>query len=151
MKNIKTKIRNKSRLIEDNKKLVPFQMMVDPSTNAKRVQNPTTNSGSINFGNHNYDYNDDQVVKKDIIMVSVLYFAQARMAADGIRVEKITLPNQKMNSDEILTIIEKIHPKIHSLKRLMQISINCKTIRLEETITLNEGDEIALLPPIAGG
>ena len=150
MKNIKVKTCNKSRLIEDNKKPATFQIVVDPSTNAKRTSNLTTNTGSINFGKHD-NYDDDQVANKDIIMVSVLYFAQARMAADGIRVEKITLPNQKMNSDEILTIVEKIHPKIHPLKRLMQISINCKTIHPKETITLNEGDEIALIPPIAGG
>lgn len=88
---------------------------------------------------------------KESVMVSVLYFAQARIAADGISSEAITFPYHKTNKDEVLRIIGKRHPHLNTLRKIIQISVNCKVVSTGETITLNERDEIALLPPIAGG
>ena len=88
---------------------------------------------------------------KESVMVSVLYFAQARIAADGMSSEAITFPYRKTNKDEVLRIIGKRHPHLNTLRKIIQISVNCKVVSKGETITLNERDEIALLPPIAGG
>jgi molybdopterin converting factor small subunit len=94
-------------------------------------------------------YDGQQI--KEYVRVSVLYFAQARVAADGVSSDMITFPRDRINKDQILSIIFKEHPQLNFLSRIIQLSVNCKVLSNMETLTLSEEDQIALLPPIAGG
>jgi molybdopterin synthase sulfur carrier subunit len=81
------------------------------------------------------------------IKVKVLYFANAKEIA-GTREEEFTLSNPA-SSDLLLRRILEIHPGIKDLRKTISISVNRKIIC--EDILLNDKDEVALLPPVAGG
>jgi molybdopterin converting factor subunit 1 len=81
------------------------------------------------------------------IKVKVLYFANAKEVT-GTREEEFILSNQA-SSDILLRRILEIHPGIKNLRKTISISVNRKII--SEDIPLNDKDEVALLPPVAGG
>jgi molybdopterin converting factor small subunit len=81
-----------------------------------------------------YPINSTNIMEMSIssIKVKVLYFANAKEAA-GTQEEQFILSN----------------PTIKDLVKTISISVNRKVI--SEDILLNDKDEIALLPPVAGG
>ncbi|MGC2385403.1 MAG: MoaD/ThiS family protein [Nitrososphaeraceae archaeon] len=81
------------------------------------------------------------------IKVKVLYFANVKEIA-GTREEEFILSNPA-SSDLLLRRILEIHPGIKDLRKTISISVNRKIIC--EDILLNDKDEVALLPPVAGG
>ena len=81
------------------------------------------------------------------IKVKVLYFANAKEVA-GTREEEFILSNPA-SSDFLLRRILEIHPGIKNLRKTISISVNRK-ITFEDLL-LNDKDEVALLPPVAGG
>jgi molybdopterin synthase sulfur carrier subunit len=81
------------------------------------------------------------------IKVKVLYFANAKEVT-GTREEEFILSNPA-SSDLLLRRILEIHPGIKNLRKTISISVNRKII--SEDIPLNDKDEVALLPPVAGG
>jgi molybdopterin converting factor subunit 1 len=81
------------------------------------------------------------------IKVKVLYFANAKEVA-GTREEEFIL-SAPASSDLLLRRILEIHPGIKNLRKTISISVNRKII--SEDLLLNDKDEVALLPPVAGG
>jgi|1185.fasta_scaffold02727_3 molybdopterin converting factor subunit 1 len=96
-----------------------------------------------------YPVNSTNIMEMSIssIKVKVLYFANAKEAA-GTQEEQFILSNPT-SSDLLLRRILEIHPGIKDLVKTISISVNRKVI--SEDILLNDKDEIALLPPVAGG
>ena len=81
------------------------------------------------------------------IKVNVLYFAQVREAT-GIREEEVILVKDSSVND-LISKIEENHPRILRLKENIQLAVNCNTG--DKNLSLKEGDQIAVFPPVAGG
>jgi molybdopterin converting factor small subunit len=81
------------------------------------------------------------------IKVKVLYFANIKEVA-GTREEEFIISNPA-SSDLLLRRIQEMHPCISDLLKTMTISVNCRVIL--DNVLLKDADEVALLPPVAGG
>ncbi|HEY7571253.1 MAG TPA: MoaD/ThiS family protein [Nitrososphaeraceae archaeon] len=81
------------------------------------------------------------------IKVKVLYFANVKEVA-GIREEEFIISNPA-SSDLLLRRIQEVHPGIKDLLKTITISVNCRVIL--DDVLLKDADEVALLPPVAGG
>jgi len=81
------------------------------------------------------------------IKVNVLYFAQVREAT-GIREEEVILVKDSSVND-LISKIEENHPRILRLKENIQLAVNCNIGG--KYLSLKEGDQIAVFPPVAGG
>lgn len=78
-------------------------------------------------------------------MVSVKYFGMIAEAASKSE-EKINAPNEKL-SIVLNTLIDKYNLKSYTLN----VAVNKHIISEIEDVIIKENDEIALLPPFAGG
>jgi molybdopterin converting factor subunit 1 len=81
------------------------------------------------------------------IKVSVIYFAQVRELT-GIREEKIILKNESTLAN-LISKIEENHPSFLKVKENIQFAVNCNLAG--KNLSLKEGDQIAVFPPVAGG
>jgi molybdopterin converting factor subunit 1 len=79
--------------------------------------------------------------------VRVLYFGQAKDAA-GRAEEEVSLPS----ASSVKTLVEhskKAHEKLNGLSDAMRVAVNEEVAREEDS--LEDGDIVAFLPPVAGG
>ncbi|HET7149306.1 MAG TPA: molybdopterin converting factor subunit 1 [Candidatus Nitrosopolaris sp.] len=81
------------------------------------------------------------------VKVKVLYFAQIREAA-GISEEEVLLVKGSTVSD-LISKIKENHPKMLRQRENFQLAVNCN--RAGRNLSLKEGDQIAVFPPVAGG
>ena len=81
------------------------------------------------------------------IKVSVIYFAQIHELT-GIREEEVIIEKGSTLTDLISKIGEN-HPSLLKVKENTEFAINCNLVR--KNLSLNEGDQIAVFPPVAGG
>lgn len=79
--------------------------------------------------------------------ILVLYFAVVRERLHREH-EEVELPPGALVSD-LLDELTRRHPAIAPLRRYLQVARNRATARVDEPLV--EGDEIALIPPVAGG
>ncbi len=82
-----------------------------------------------------------------IIRITVLYFANVKDIT-GVKKETMNLtPDTSIK--KLLTNISSKYPAIKSILDVVKISVNYKM--MEMNTILNDGDEVALLPPVSGG
>ena len=81
----------------------------------------------------------------DNIFVNIKYF--------GVIAEKTNLESEKTSFDynQLSKIVESIKNKYDLHQLSFQISLNINLVNSEDSIIVNDGDEIAFLPPFAGG
>ncbi len=79
--------------------------------------------------------------------VVVTYFIAHRDAA-GVDEERVALPDGATVA-ALLEELVRLHPALAALARDTVVSVN-KGMGLEGTV-LRDGDEVALIPPVAGG
>ena len=85
----------------------------------------------------------------DIIRIKALYFAQVREAV-GTASDEFTLPSgSTVTTEDLFSKVAEMHPQLNQLSIVVQISVNRKIV--QTAIVLNDGDEVAFLPPIMGG
>jgi len=87
-------------------------------------------------------------MKKELtnnISVNIKYF--------GIIAEKTNLESEKTSFDfnQLSKIVKSIKDKYDLHQLSFQISLNLNLVNSEDSIIVNDGDEIAFLPPFAGG
>ncbi len=87
-------------------------------------------------------------MKKELtnnIFINIKYF--------GVIAEKTNLESEKISFDfnQLSKIVESIKNKYHLHQLSFQISLNLNLVNSEDSIIVNDGDEIAFLPPFAGG
>lgn len=82
------------------------------------------------------------------IRVKVLYFAYVREVA-GTSNEEFMLTEPAYIAD-IFSKVTAAHPRIAQLNEVIKIALNRKIILQRRTV-LNDGDEVALIPPVTGG
>ena len=81
------------------------------------------------------------------IRVKVLYFGQARDAA-GTGAEFLSLPSLA-SVGALVSESTKAHQRLKGISGSIRIAVNEEIA--EEDHRLEEGDVVALLPPVAGG
>ena len=79
--------------------------------------------------------------------VRVLYFAHARDAA-GRSSELVSLETPA-TAGRLLEALVQSHPGLKRLKSSLRLSVNQELVSADTQ--LHEGDEVAVLPPVAGG
>jgi molybdopterin converting factor subunit 1 len=82
-----------------------------------------------------------------MIRVKMIYFAQAREAA-GTKGEEFNLDKQSSVKTALSKAFEA-HPKLRALEKSIKVVLNEEIT--QEDAPLQEGDRIALLPPVVGG
>jgi molybdopterin converting factor subunit 1 len=79
--------------------------------------------------------------------VKVLYFAQAREIT-GKHAEYFAL-EEPTTASELLSLVIESHPKLLPLRPSLRVSVNQELA--EEGVFVSGGDEVGILPPVAGG
>ena len=87
-------------------------------------------------------------MKKELtnnIFVNIKYF--------GVIAEKTNLESEKTPFDfnQLSKIVKSIKDKYDLHQLSFQISLNLNLVNSEDSIIVHDGDEIAFLPPFAGG
>ena len=81
------------------------------------------------------------------IKVKVLYFGQARDAA-GVTDEEFSLSGVA-SLRNLIEMTESRHAALANLNRATRMAVNAELA--EDDQRLGDGDEVAFLPPVAGG
>ena len=81
--------------------------------------------------------------------VRVLYFASAREAS-GLSEEAIELKGPE-TSDKLMETLILRHPALGSVMKSCVLALNQEYMTREESRVLQDGDEIAIIPPLSGG
>lgn len=79
--------------------------------------------------------------------LTVLYFAQARDASGTSR-ESVSL-EQTMKVKDLLELLMESHPRLLPLRGTLRVAVDQELAGEEEE--LSGGEELAILPPVAGG
>jgi molybdopterin converting factor subunit 1 len=89
----------------------------------------------------------DSQVEADLIKVNVRYFASIREAI-GVSSEVRDIPDQSTTGN-LVDAIAADHPIIDGMRRTSRIMVNHEYA--ERDRPLQNGDEVALIPPVSGG
>ena len=81
------------------------------------------------------------------MIVKVLYFASAQGLAN-LKSESVRLKKGSSMKDMAAEML-RLHPDLKSIERTIRYSVNFEIA--DSDVTLHDGDEIAVLPPVAGG
>ncbi|MDG6898613.1 MAG: MoaD/ThiS family protein [Nitrososphaerota archaeon] len=79
--------------------------------------------------------------------VTVLYFAGARDAA-GVKSDTVEVDGASTASDVLRRII-KMHPGLGPMKGSVRLTVNKEVVAAAARV--EPGDEVGVLPPVAGG
>ena len=83
------------------------------------------------------------------VTITVLLFAKARELVGTSSVTTSVPAN--IRYQQLLSHLESEFPALQRLGRTFVLSLNENYIEQEEELLLNNGDEIAVIPPISGG
>jgi len=77
----------------------------------------------------------------------MIYFAQSREAA-GTKGEEFSV-DEKSNVRTAMSKAFEAHPKLRQLENAIKVALNEEIT--QEDAPLQDGDRVALLPPVVGG
>ncbi len=80
--------------------------------------------------------------------IRVRYFAAARDLA-GCEEENISLESTSVTQDELRIKLAQLHPRLEGYLGRMRLALNGDFI--EADVDVHDGDEVDILPPVAGG
>jgi molybdopterin synthase catalytic subunit/molybdopterin converting factor small subunit len=80
--------------------------------------------------------------------VQVEYFAAARELC-GCAVEQVELPADPITASELLALLGTRHPRFAPFAARMRLAVNGELGA--HTVRVRPGDQVAVLPPVAGG
>ncbi|XP_026864016.2 molybdopterin synthase sulfur carrier subunit [Electrophorus electricus] len=84
------------------------------------------------------------------IEVSVLYFAKSAELA-GVKSETLCV-RADITSIQLWQELEKRHPKLLGVREQVVFAVRQEYVALgEQRLSLSEGDEVAVIPPLSGG
>jgi len=88
-----------------------------------------------------------------MVVVRVLIFGSARSLTGGEKERTFTWPDQdKITVLELVSHVIHRYPSLNALIDSMLIAVNMEYVSTHSsTVSLNEKDEIAFIPPLAGG
>ena len=82
-----------------------------------------------------------------MIRIKMIYFAQAREAAET-RGEEFSLTGSPRISNALSKAFTA-HPRLKMLEKMIKVALNEEMI--QQDALLQDGDRVALLPPVIGG
>lgn len=83
-------------------------------------------------------------------MVTVQLFGMTKMLAGNQGVLSLALPDGRRVKD-LVAVIETAYPKIGELLQKKKVLVSVNQDIAHEDLEVQDGDEVALLPPFAGG
>ncbi|KAL7527471.1 hypothetical protein ACHAXR_003442 [Thalassiosira sp. AJA248-18] len=89
-----------------------------------------------------------------LISVKILFFASAREAAGGITSASVRLDSDGADTKVLRIKLASLYPKLATLvqdEENLTLALNEEYVPMGEVWKLNEGDTVALIPPISGG
>ena len=96
---------------------------------------------------------DMQPEEKSVIKVKVLFFASAREAAGDVTSVELEL-KEGMKTSDLRKRLASLYPKLSSMaldEDNLTLALNEEYVTSGQNPPLNNGDTIALIPPISGG
>jgi MoaE-MoaD fusion protein len=81
------------------------------------------------------------------LKIRVLYFASARDLA-STKAEVLAVP-EGCSVEDLSAEVLRLHPPLKGLKNSVKFCVNLRVVGGEAM--LREGDEVGVLPPVAGG
>ena len=84
-----------------------------------------------------------------VVAVKVLFFASAREAA-GTAKRELILEDNACRASDALRALQSEYPGLDLIKSQISVAVN-KNYLGDDDVEMRAGDELALLPPIAGG
>ncbi len=81
------------------------------------------------------------------MIIKVLYFAAAKDIA-RTKDESVSL-RDGATLEDLASEVARLHPRLSSMKRSVRFTVNLEVASLGAKLT--EGDEVGVLPPVAGG
>ena len=80
--------------------------------------------------------------------IRVFYFAGLRdLVATGE--ESLELPGSVVNVGQLARLLERVHPELAGRLQGVRLAVNESFANLEDAV--EDGDVVALIPPVAGG
>jgi len=83
-------------------------------------------------------------------MVTVRLFGMTKMLAGNQGVLSMALPDGRRVKD-LVAVIDVAYPKIGELLQKKKVLVSVNQDIAHEDLEVKDGDEVALLPPFAGG
>ncbi|XP_026212484.1 molybdopterin synthase sulfur carrier subunit isoform X3 [Anabas testudineus] len=83
--------------------------------------------------------------------VFVLYFAKSAELT-GVREEEIVDVPTPISSRDLWRLLLQRHPRLSALQDQVVLAVRQHYISIsEQVVTLGDGDEVAVVPPLSGG
>uniref|UniRef100_A0A3Q4BZ77 Molybdopterin synthase sulfur carrier subunit n=1 Tax=Mola mola TaxID=94237 RepID=A0A3Q4BZ77_MOLML len=83
-------------------------------------------------------------------LVFVLYFAKSAELA-GVKEEEIVVPTSISSQDLWRRLVEQ-HPRLSVLQGQAVLAVRQQYVDIDDQlVTLGDGDEVAVVPPLSGG
>lgn len=83
-----------------------------------------------------------------LVQVKLLLFARAKEIA-GLQQDTLTVPQVIKTSDLLALIINQY--SLQPLQNHILLALNQVLCNQEEQLSLQQGDEVAIIPPLSGG
>ncbi|XP_029693609.1 molybdopterin synthase sulfur carrier subunit [Takifugu rubripes] len=82
--------------------------------------------------------------------VSILYFAKSAELT-GVKAEEIPAPTP-LSSQQLWGLLLQRHPRLSVLQGQVVLAVRQQYIAIDDQpVTLGDGDEVAVVPPLSGG
>lgn len=80
----------------------------------------------------------------------VLYFAKS-VELTGVREEQVVLPTA-ISSADLWLLLQERHPRLSVLQGQVVLAVRQQYVDIDDQLlTLGDGDEVAVVPPLSGG
>jgi molybdopterin converting factor subunit 1 len=90
----------------------------------------------------------------DTINIQVLFFASAREAAGNVSTTTMELTKEEATTAGLRKKLSELYPGLASMVQdedNLTLALNEEYVTSGQVVPLNEGDTVALIPPISGG
>jgi molybdopterin converting factor subunit 1 len=90
----------------------------------------------------------------DTINIQVLFFASAREAAGNVSTTTMELTKEEATTAGLRKKLSELYPGLASMVQdedNLTLALNEEYVTSGQVLPLNEGDTVALIPPISGG
>ncbi|XP_053195397.1 molybdopterin synthase sulfur carrier subunit [Scomber japonicus] len=83
--------------------------------------------------------------------VTVLYFAKSAELT-GVKEEELVAVPTPISSLELWTLLLQRHPRLRLLQDQVVLAVRQQYVAIgDQLVTLGDGDEVAVVPPLSGG
>ncbi|XP_008303687.1 molybdopterin synthase sulfur carrier subunit [Stegastes partitus] len=83
--------------------------------------------------------------------VLVLYFAQS-VELTGLKEEELPDVPTPISSRDLWTLLLRRHPRLAALQHHVILAVRQQYVAVgDQVVTLADGDEVAVVPPLSGG